>query len=159
MPEMDPFRHPVFITFIKRRDLNPCYRRESGMAKGNCNKLEGRGCTGWRCRSSKKHLIVSPMCPPVYATSGTSLFADFHQSIPARRAHVRSDSGNGRAQPFQNSPFQYFQQLQGLLWDCQTLESTSKTVGSWVIAVGDQHGTESAISTAKRLVLATPACR
>src|SRR5215469_1979781 len=29
-----------------RRDLNPCYRRESGMAKRNSNKLQERGRTG-----------------------------------------------------------------------------------------------------------------
>src|ERR1019366_699806 len=46
-----------------RRDLNPCYRRESGMAKRNFNKLQEHGRTGWRSRNSRKHLIVSPMCP------------------------------------------------------------------------------------------------
>ncbi len=46
-----------------RRDLNPCYRRESGMAKRNFNKLQEHGRTGWRSRNRKKHLIVSPMCP------------------------------------------------------------------------------------------------
>ena len=46
-----------------RRDLNPCYRRESGMAKRNSNKLQEHGRTGWRARNSRKHLIVSPMCP------------------------------------------------------------------------------------------------
>jgi hypothetical protein len=49
-----------------RRDLNPCYRRESGMAKRNSNKLQEHGRTGWRSRSSKKHLIVSPMCPRTF---------------------------------------------------------------------------------------------
>ena len=49
-----------------RRDLNPCYRRESGMAKRNSNELQERGRTGWRPRSSKKHLIVSPMCPRTF---------------------------------------------------------------------------------------------
>jgi hypothetical protein len=44
---------------------------------------------------------------------------------------------NRRRQPFQNSDFQCFQQLQGLPWDCHTLENTGKTEGSWVIAVGD----------------------
>ena len=39
------------------------YRRESGMAKRNSNKLQEHGCTGWRSRSSKKQLIMSPMCP------------------------------------------------------------------------------------------------
>jgi hypothetical protein len=38
---------------------------------------------------------------------------------------------------FRNSTFQCFQQLQWLPWDCQTLENTGKTKGSWVIAVGD----------------------
>jgi hypothetical protein len=37
----------------------------------------------------------------------------------------------------QNSDFQCFQQLQGLPWDCQTLENTHKTERSWVISVGD----------------------
>jgi hypothetical protein len=49
-----------------RRDLNPCYRRESGMAKRNSNKLQEHGRTGWRSRSRKKHLIVSPMCPRIF---------------------------------------------------------------------------------------------
>jgi hypothetical protein len=44
---------------------------------------------------------------------------------------------NRGRQPFQNSSFQCFQQLQGLPWDCQTLENTGKTDRSWVIAVGD----------------------
>jgi hypothetical protein len=44
---------------------------------------------------------------------------------------------NVRRQPFQNSDFQCLQQLQGLPWDCHTLENTGKTEGSWVIAVGD----------------------
>ena len=38
---------------------------------------------------------------------------------------------------FSDSDFQCFQQLQGLPWDCQTLESTIKTREPWVIAVGD----------------------
>jgi len=33
------------------------------MAKRNSNKLQGHGRTGWRSKSRKKHLIVSPMCP------------------------------------------------------------------------------------------------
>ena len=53
-----------------RRDLNPCYRRESGMTKRNSNKLQGRGRTGWRSRSSKEHLIVSPMCPRTFDALG-----------------------------------------------------------------------------------------
>jgi hypothetical protein len=47
--------------FGPRRDLNPCYRRESGMAKRNSNKPQEHGRTGWRSRSGKKHLIVSPV--------------------------------------------------------------------------------------------------
>jgi hypothetical protein len=39
---------------------------------------------------------------------------------------------------FSELTFPVFPTLQGLPWDCQTLESTSKAVGSWVIAVGDQ---------------------
>ena len=54
------------ICWRPRRDLNPCYRRESGMTKSNSNKLQGLGRTGWRFRSSKKHLIVSPMCPRTF---------------------------------------------------------------------------------------------
>jgi hypothetical protein len=46
---------------------------------------------------------------------------------------------NRRRQPFQNSPFQCFQQLQRLPRDCQTLENTGKAEGSWVIAVGDSR--------------------
>ena len=48
-----------------RRDLNPCYRRESGIAKRNSNKQQEHEGTGWRSRNSKKHLILSPMCPPI----------------------------------------------------------------------------------------------
>jgi len=44
---------------------------------------------------------------------------------------------NRRRQPFQNSRFQCFQQLQRLSWDCQTLENTYKADGSWVNVVGD----------------------
>ena len=33
------------------------------MTKRNSKKLQGRGRTGWRSRSRKKHVIVSPMCP------------------------------------------------------------------------------------------------
>jgi len=44
---------------------------------------------------------------------------------------------NRRRQPFQNSDFQCFQQLQWLPWDCQTLENTGNTHKSWVIAGGD----------------------
>ena len=50
---------------------------------------------------------------------------------------VARDELNRRRQPFQNSDFQFFQQLQGLPWDYQTLENPGKTEGSWVIAVGD----------------------
>ena len=61
-----------------RRDLNPCYRRESGMAKRNSNKLQERERTGCRSRSSKKHLIVSPMCPRIFDAS-TSLSILFQE--------------------------------------------------------------------------------
>jgi hypothetical protein len=54
----------------KRRDLNPCYRRESGMAKRNAKKPQEHGRTGWRSRNSKKHFIVSPMCPRPFRDSG-----------------------------------------------------------------------------------------
>jgi hypothetical protein len=40
-----------------------CYRRESGMAKRNFNKLQEHGRPGWRSRNSKKQVIVSPVCP------------------------------------------------------------------------------------------------
>src|ERR1017187_6673691 len=43
---------------------------------------------------------------------------------------------NRRRQPFQNSSFQCFQQLQWLSWDCQTLESTRETREP----VGDRRG-------------------
>jgi hypothetical protein len=55
-----------------RRNLNPCSRRESGMAKRNSKKLQEHGRTGWRSRSSKKHLIVSPMCPRSFNDSELS---------------------------------------------------------------------------------------
>jgi hypothetical protein len=48
----------------RRRDLNPCYRRESGRPNGNCRKLQEHGRTGRRSNRGKKHLNVSPMCPP-----------------------------------------------------------------------------------------------
>ena len=60
------FSRQVVEIWRPRRDLNPCYRRESGMAKRNSNKLQEHGRTGWRSRSSKKHLIVSPMWPQPY---------------------------------------------------------------------------------------------
>ena len=65
---MDPdlkrgFQVSALESWRPRRDLNPCYRRESGMAKRNSNELQERGRTGWRSRSSKKQLIVSSMCP------------------------------------------------------------------------------------------------
>ena len=80
-----------------RRDLNPCYRRESGMAKRNSNKLQEHGRTGWRSRSGKKHLIVSPMCP---RTSSGRVPCS---SMPGRPLLLRIDFHNGRAQPFQCS--------------------------------------------------------
>jgi hypothetical protein len=52
-----------------RRDLNPCYRRESGVLNVNSNKLQEHGRTGWRSKSSKKYLIVSPMCPTNFEDS------------------------------------------------------------------------------------------
>jgi hypothetical protein len=55
----------LILNWRPRRDLNPCYRRESGMAKRNSNKQQEHERTGWRSRKSKKHLIVSPMCPPL----------------------------------------------------------------------------------------------
>ena len=57
------FPASLLFCWRPRRDLNPCYRRESGMAKRNSNKLQEHGRTGWRSRNSRKHLIVSPMCP------------------------------------------------------------------------------------------------
>jgi len=57
---------PIEKIWRPRRDLNPCYRRESGMAKRNYNELQERGRTGWRSRSNKKQLIVSPMCPRTF---------------------------------------------------------------------------------------------
>jgi len=57
---------PKLLNWRPRRDLNPCYRRENGMAKRNSNKLQEHGRTGWRSRSSKKHVIVSPMCPRTF---------------------------------------------------------------------------------------------
>jgi hypothetical protein len=87
----------MILVGAPRRDLNPCYRRESGMAKNSSNKLQEHGCTGWRSRSSKKHFIVSPMCPRPFRDSGLpcpfltletmverSLFrAAYYQLIPA----------------------------------------------------------------------------
>jgi len=55
----------LILNWRPRRDLNPCYRREGGMAKRNSNKQQEHERTGWRSRNSKKHLIVSPMCPPL----------------------------------------------------------------------------------------------
>jgi len=52
---------------------------------------------------------------------------------------VARDGVERRRQRFQNSPFQCFQQLQTLPWDCQALENTCKPDGSWVIGVGDSE--------------------
>jgi hypothetical protein len=41
-----------------------------------------------------------------------------------------NESSSPFAQPFQNSAFRCFQQLQRLPWDCQTLENPAKTKGS-----------------------------
>ena len=35
-----------------------CYRRESGIARRNSDKVQEHGRIGWRARSSKKHLNV-----------------------------------------------------------------------------------------------------
>ena len=59
--------------------------------------------------------------------------------------YERFNGQKRRAQPFQNSDFQCFQQLHGLPWDCHTLENTGKTEGSWVIAVGDSYIEESLV--------------
>jgi hypothetical protein len=53
-------------------------------------------------------------------------------------------------QCFQNSDFQCFQQLQWLQLDCQTQESTTKTSGSWVIAVGDSKAQDGSIETCEQ---------
>ena len=63
MPSSGFRRDTGGIVWRPRRDLNPCYRRESGMAKRNSNKLEADGRTGWRLRNSRKRINVSPMCP------------------------------------------------------------------------------------------------
>ncbi len=46
-----------------RRDSNPCYRRESGKPNRNRKELQEHGRTGWRSKSSKKCVNVSPLCP------------------------------------------------------------------------------------------------
>ena len=43
-----------------RQDLNTFYRRGSGMAKRNFNKLEEHGRVGWRPRNSREQIDVSP---------------------------------------------------------------------------------------------------
>ena len=56
----DPDAAKALNCWRPRRDLNPCYRRESGMAKRNFNKLEVHGRTGWRSRNSGEQISVSP---------------------------------------------------------------------------------------------------
>ena len=48
-----------------RRDLNPCYRRESGKPNRKRKKPRETERTGWRFKSSRKQINVSPMCPRV----------------------------------------------------------------------------------------------
>lgn len=43
--------------------------------------------------------------------------------------------------------YKCFQQLQGLPWDCRTLESTGKTEQPWVIGVGDSVIPDRSISS------------
>jgi hypothetical protein len=42
---------------------NGRYRLSSRMAERNSDKPQEQGRTGWGSRRSKKHSIVSPMCP------------------------------------------------------------------------------------------------
>jgi hypothetical protein len=73
----------VLFCWRPRRDLNSCCRRESGLAKRNSNEQQEHERTGWRSRSSKKHLIVSPL------DRGLRLIVTMHAvTIPAPRAAV-----------------------------------------------------------------------
>src|SRR5215469_2634221 len=81
-----------------RRDLNPCYRRESGMTKRNSNKLQERERTGWRSRNSKKHLIVSPMCPRTFDTLEhfpAYLITQDQRKLPS--SYVNESRGSGQS--------------------------------------------------------------
>ena len=66
------------------RFWKPCYHGESGMAKRNSRKLQEHGRTGWRSRSSKKHLIVSPMCPRPFGDSGLPCPSDSRETMVER---------------------------------------------------------------------------
>src|SRR6516165_1129624 len=81
-----------------RRDLNPCYRRESGMTKRNSNKLQERERTGWRSRNSRKHLIVSPMCPRTFDTLEhfpAYLITQDQRKLPS--SYVNESRGSGQS--------------------------------------------------------------
>lgn len=56
----------VRIAGQKRIHSTPRFRRESGTAKRNFNKLQEHGRSGWCSRNSKEQVNVSPMCtlPP-----------------------------------------------------------------------------------------------
>ena len=43
--------------------LNLCYRRERARPYRNCKELQEHGRAGWRSKSTKKQIYVSPMCP------------------------------------------------------------------------------------------------
>jgi hypothetical protein len=66
------------------RFRKPCYHGESGMAKRNSKELQEHGRTGWRSRSSKKHLIVSPMCPRPFGDSGLPCPSDSRETMVER---------------------------------------------------------------------------
>ena len=46
-----------------RRDLNPCYRRESGKPNRKRKKLQEPGALDGRSKSRKTQINVSPTCP------------------------------------------------------------------------------------------------
>jgi len=67
------------------------------MAKRNSNKPQEHGRTGWRSRSSRKHLIVSPVCPRTLR----DFPAPSSRETDARPQHLLNRRLDDRAQPFQ----------------------------------------------------------
>jgi len=58
--DKEPVRGSPLFCWRPRRDLNPYYRRESGMAERNSNKLQGRGRTEWCSRSRQETAYCVP---------------------------------------------------------------------------------------------------
>jgi hypothetical protein len=122
-----------------RRDLNPCYRRESGMAKRNSKKPQEHGRTGWRSRSGKKHLIVSPTCPRTFEGLPFPSSPEEKKRNGCAPQHLLNRRRNDRAQPFRPSSTRTYYYLRV----CGRLPSTRKYVQAGSI-MGWNHGLVSA---------------